>query len=108
MQVAGFKAVDGPNIDGERQRVVKAAAGLSFSVLLTEDGKGATRFSLSHTHPSLIDDHTHKFSLSEVVKKGSWETVGPANTSPQATRPLSISFISPVPSSSFLYVVVCH
>ncbi|KAI5980788.1 regulator of chromosome condensation 1/beta-lactamase-inhibitor protein II [Pisolithus albus] len=38
-QVSTFKAIDGPYVGGERQRVVKAAAGISFSILLTENGK---------------------------------------------------------------------
>ncbi|KAG6332897.1 hypothetical protein ID866_6193 [Astraeus odoratus] len=39
LQVPNFKAIDGPYIDGERQRVVKAAAGITFSIVLTESGK---------------------------------------------------------------------
>ncbi|KAI6149944.1 regulator of chromosome condensation 1/beta-lactamase-inhibitor protein II [Pisolithus tinctorius] len=37
--VASFKAIDGPYLDGHRQRVVKAAAGITFSILLTESGR---------------------------------------------------------------------
>jgi alpha-tubulin suppressor-like RCC1 family protein len=39
-QVTVFKVIDGPYNDGERERVVKAAAGVTFSTVLTEDGKG--------------------------------------------------------------------
>ncbi|KAI6112530.1 regulator of chromosome condensation 1/beta-lactamase-inhibitor protein II [Pisolithus sp. B1] len=39
-QIPTFKAIDGPYVDGERQRVVKAAAGITFSILLTDGGKG--------------------------------------------------------------------
>ena len=39
-QIPAFKAVDGPYLDGKRQRVVKAAAGITFSIVLTENGKG--------------------------------------------------------------------
>ncbi|KAI6010409.1 hypothetical protein PISMIDRAFT_680523 [Pisolithus microcarpus 441] len=38
-QISTFKTIDGPYVGGERQRVVKAAAGISFSILLTESGK---------------------------------------------------------------------
>ncbi|KAH7891008.1 regulator of chromosome condensation 1/beta-lactamase-inhibitor protein II [Phlebopus sp. FC_14] len=38
-QITPFKAIEGPFIDGERQRVVKAAAGIAFSVVLTESGR---------------------------------------------------------------------
>lgn len=39
-QITAFKSMDGPYVNGERQRVVKAGAGISFSIVLTEDGKG--------------------------------------------------------------------
>ncbi|KIM60123.1 hypothetical protein SCLCIDRAFT_16396 [Scleroderma citrinum Foug A] len=38
-QILAFKTVDGPYLDGKRQRVVKAAAGITFSIVLTESGK---------------------------------------------------------------------
>ncbi|KIJ65345.1 hypothetical protein HYDPIDRAFT_88099 [Hydnomerulius pinastri MD-312] len=38
-QITAFKQIDGPFIDGERRRIVKAAAGVTFSIVLTEDGK---------------------------------------------------------------------
>ncbi|KAH7910251.1 regulator of chromosome condensation 1/beta-lactamase-inhibitor protein II [Hygrophoropsis aurantiaca] len=38
-QIPAFKAIDGPYLDGARERVVKAAAGVTFSIVLTESGK---------------------------------------------------------------------
>ncbi|KAF9233720.1 regulator of chromosome condensation 1/beta-lactamase-inhibitor protein II [Melanogaster broomeanus] len=38
-QVTAFKVIDGPYNEGERERVVKAAAGVTFSLVLTEGGK---------------------------------------------------------------------
>ncbi|EGN96958.1 hypothetical protein SERLA73DRAFT_185217 [Serpula lacrymans var. lacrymans S7.3] len=38
-QVSTFKLVDGPFHNGARERVIKAAAGITFSVVLTESGK---------------------------------------------------------------------
>ncbi|KAH7919448.1 RCC1/BLIP-II [Leucogyrophana mollusca] len=38
-QITSFKAIDGPSLDGTRERVVKAAAGVTFSIVLTESGK---------------------------------------------------------------------
>ncbi|KAH0836905.1 regulator of chromosome condensation 1/beta-lactamase-inhibitor protein II [Lanmaoa asiatica] len=38
-QITAFKSIDGPYVNGERQRVVKAGAGITFSIVLTEDGK---------------------------------------------------------------------
>ncbi|KAG2090817.1 hypothetical protein BD769DRAFT_1371466, partial [Suillus cothurnatus] len=38
-QIPAFKAIDGPFLDGERQYVIKAAVGVTFSVILTDDGK---------------------------------------------------------------------
>ncbi|KAF8448724.1 regulator of chromosome condensation 1/beta-lactamase-inhibitor protein II [Boletus edulis BED1] len=38
-QITAFKCIDGPYMDGERQRVVKAGAGITFSIVLTEGGK---------------------------------------------------------------------
>ncbi|KAF8550733.1 RCC1/BLIP-II [Imleria badia] len=38
-QITTFKCVEGPYVDGERQRVVKAGAGVTFSIVLTEGGK---------------------------------------------------------------------
>lgn len=40
-QITAFKCIDGPYVDGERQRVVRAGAGITFSIVLTEGGKGA-------------------------------------------------------------------
>lgn len=39
-QITEFISVGGPYLNGERQHVVKAGAGISFSVVLTRDGKG--------------------------------------------------------------------
>ncbi|KAG2143761.1 regulator of chromosome condensation 1/beta-lactamase-inhibitor protein II [Suillus bovinus] len=38
-QIPAFKAIEGPFLDGERQHVVKAAVGITFSIVLTNDGK---------------------------------------------------------------------
>ncbi|KAG6381859.1 regulator of chromosome condensation 1/beta-lactamase-inhibitor protein II [Boletus reticuloceps] len=38
-QITAFKCIDGPYMDGERQRVVKAGAGITFSIVLTGSGK---------------------------------------------------------------------
>ncbi|KAI9572017.1 regulator of chromosome condensation 1/beta-lactamase-inhibitor protein II [Boletus coccyginus] len=38
-QITAFKSIDGPYVDGERQRVVKAGAGVTFSIVLTESGR---------------------------------------------------------------------
>ncbi|KAG9308047.1 regulator of chromosome condensation 1/beta-lactamase-inhibitor protein II [Chiua virens] len=38
-QITTFKCIDGPYLEGERLRVVKAGAGITFSIVLTEDGK---------------------------------------------------------------------
>jgi len=40
-QIPVFQAMDALILDGERQRVIKAAVGITFSVVLTETGKGA-------------------------------------------------------------------
>jgi alpha-tubulin suppressor-like RCC1 family protein len=51
-QIPTFRAIDGPFVDGERQRVIKAAAGVTFSVVLTEDGKGA--YASTYSIPSTL------------------------------------------------------
>lgn len=53
-QIPTFRLIDGPFVDGERQRVVKAAAGITFSVVLTDDGKGAC--ALTYYMPPLSDE----------------------------------------------------
>ncbi|KAI0741335.1 RCC1/BLIP-II [Daedaleopsis nitida] len=38
-EVQAFKLVNGPKLNGAKEKVVKAAAGITFSVVLTESGK---------------------------------------------------------------------
>ncbi|KAG2364307.1 regulator of chromosome condensation 1/beta-lactamase-inhibitor protein II [Suillus spraguei] len=38
-QISTFEAIEGPFLNGERQHVIKAAAGITFSIILTDDGK---------------------------------------------------------------------
>lgn len=38
-QIPAFEAIEGPFLDGERQHVIKAAVGVTFSIILTDDGK---------------------------------------------------------------------
>lgn len=40
-QIPSFKLVNGPKVGGAKEDVVKAAAGVTFSVVLTASGKGA-------------------------------------------------------------------
>ena len=39
-EVSTFKVVNGVSWNGNKERVVKAAAGITFSILLTESGRG--------------------------------------------------------------------
>lgn len=39
-EISSFKLVDGPKSNGRRENVVKAAAGNTFSIVLTDTGKG--------------------------------------------------------------------
>lgn len=39
-QISTFKLVNGPKLGGVKEKVVQAAAGITFSVVLTESGKG--------------------------------------------------------------------
>ena len=39
-EIQAFKLVNGPKLGGAKEKVVKAAAGITFSVVLTESGKG--------------------------------------------------------------------
>lgn len=39
-EISSFKMVNGPKLGGAKEKVVKAAAGITFSVVLTESGKG--------------------------------------------------------------------
>jgi alpha-tubulin suppressor-like RCC1 family protein len=39
-EVANWKLVDGPKAAGKKENVVKAAAGVNFSIVLTDNGKG--------------------------------------------------------------------
>jgi hypothetical protein len=39
-EVGAFKQVNGIAREGERETVIQAAAGISFSVVLTESGRG--------------------------------------------------------------------
>ena len=39
-EISSFKLVDGPKSNGKRENVVKAAAGITFSLVLTSSGKG--------------------------------------------------------------------
>ena len=39
-EIQTFKQVNGPKLGGAKEKVVKAAAGITFSVVLTESGKG--------------------------------------------------------------------
>jgi alpha-tubulin suppressor-like RCC1 family protein len=41
-EIGKFKLIDGPTYGGNREKVIKAAVGLNFSLVLTESGKGAT------------------------------------------------------------------
>ena len=40
--VGAFKLVGGVTQDGEKEKVIQAAAGISFSLVLTESGKGTS------------------------------------------------------------------
>ena len=39
-EVTKFKMIDGPEYQGAKEKVVQAAAGLTFSLVLTEGGRG--------------------------------------------------------------------
>jgi hypothetical protein len=45
-EVGAFKLVNGIVRDGEREKVVQATAGISFSIVLTESGKGMSVLAL--------------------------------------------------------------
>lgn len=77
---------------GEQEHPIQASAGISFSVVLTESGKG------SHSPPAFlpvipISDGTwvRQCSASAQAKKVNWAMELQANASPQVTRPLSTS-----------------
>ncbi|KAF8514474.1 RCC1/BLIP-II [Gautieria morchelliformis] len=38
-QISSFKLVDGPKLNGKKENVVKAAAGITFSIVLTDTGR---------------------------------------------------------------------
>lgn len=46
-EISTFKLVDGPKSNGKKETVVKAAAGITFSIVLTDTGKGVLLFYLS-------------------------------------------------------------
>jgi hypothetical protein len=39
-EISSFKLVDGPKSNGKKENVIKAAAGITFSIVLTDTGKG--------------------------------------------------------------------
>ena len=78
-----FKLVDGIFYNGTKECVVKAGAGISFSVVLTETGKGIVSL---YIEPQAFNCSSHratKFSLSEVDRMGNSAMVELASTSKQ-------------------------
>jgi alpha-tubulin suppressor-like RCC1 family protein len=50
-EISSFKLVDGPKSNGKKENVIKAAVGISFSLVLTDTGKGVLLFG---THLQLL------------------------------------------------------